>query len=46
MRGLLSAMVDAQSERLSTADLDAEDLGLLTEADARVALTRLFPRAV
>lgn len=46
MRGLLSAMVDAQSERLSTADLDAEDLGLLTEADARTALQRLYPQAV
>lgn len=46
MRGLLSAMVDAQSERLATADLDSEDLCLLTEADARAALTRLFPQAV
>ncbi len=46
MRGLLSAMVDTQSERLSTADLDAEDLGLLIETDVRLALTRLYPQAV
>lgn len=46
MRGLLSAMVDAQSERLSTADLDSEDLGMLTEPDVRLALARLYPRAV
>lgn len=46
MRGLLSAMIDAQSERMATADLDAEDLGLLIEADARAALTRLWPQAV
>lgn len=46
MRGLLSAMVDAQSERLAVADLDSEDLGLLTEEDARSALQRLYPQAV
>ena len=46
MRGLLSAIVDAQSERLATADLGAEDLGLLTDADVRTALSRLYPQAV
>ena len=44
LRALLSAMVDAQSERLAHArDLDAEDLGLLTVADVRAGLERLFP---
>lgn len=46
MRGLLSAMIDAQSERLATGDLDTEDLGLLTLEDARTGLTRLYPQAV
>lgn len=46
MRGLLSAMVDAQSERLATADLAEEDLGLLSEADVRAALTRHYPQAI
>lgn len=46
MRGLLSAMVDAQSERLATADLAEEDLGLLSETDVKAALQRLYPQAV
>lgn len=46
VRGLLGALVGAQSERLSEADLDVEDLGLFTEADARSALERLYPQAV
>lgn len=47
LRALLSAMVDAQSERLAhAANLDDEDLGLLTAEDARSALTKLFPATV
>lgn len=47
LRALLSAMVDAQSERLAHArDLGSEDLGLLSAEDVRAALEKLFPSAV
>ena len=47
LRALLSAMVDAQSERLAhVRDLDSEDLGLLSVTDVRAALESLFPATV
>ena len=47
LRALLSAMVDAQSERLAHArDLGSEDLGLLSAEDVRAALEKLFPATV
>lgn len=46
LRALLSAMVDAQTERLAhETDLGSVDLGLLTAEDVRAALDKQFPGA-
>lgn len=47
LRTLLSAIVDAQSERLAqSTSLDDEDLGRMTQADVRAALVKLHPSVV
>ncbi|MGO2583728.1 MAG: AAA family ATPase, partial [Brachybacterium tyrofermentans] len=44
LRALLSAMVDAQTERLAhESDLGSIDLGLLTAEDVRAAVDKQFP---